>query len=380
MRVLHFICPSGFYGAERWILALANNLDIAKVSSVLAVTRESADFPKAFVDEFKALDLPVHELSMDGRFDLRVLSKLSKLIRAEKIDIIHTHGYKSDIIGLIAAKRAGIISLSTPHGFELSREWKLRFYNWLGAKALGYIDSVVPLSEQLLVDVKRLGVPDKKVFYIANGVDLKPVQAYATAREIYRSSTTQSPSKTADKNERLVVGYIGQLIDRKNVAHLLDVYNELSTHNPNVELHIVGDGDKRQALEAHASNLSGVSRIHFHGFVDSPLKHLAGFDLFVLTSKLEGVPRCLMESMAMGVPIVAYDISGVDQLITNDDTGFLVAPGNKAELLERCQAILDDPQLSRRIARNAQTHVRENFSAERMATEYAAHYQRLMDQ
>lgn len=400
IRVLHFICPTGFYGAERWILALANNIDATLITSVLAVTREPSDFPDAFVDEFQALELPAHELAMKNRFDIGILTKLAALIKQERIDIIHTHGYKSDIIGLMAARRTGIVSISTPHGFEVSQDWKLRLYTWLGGQALKRFDSVAPLSEQLLIDIKNLGVAESKIRYIANGVDLKPIFAceksslalrygidepgdddrqsrlHTTVPNTVTTGDSASAPTTHRKQKR--VGYVGQLIGRKNVGDILCVFDLLALGDPDLALYILGEGDKRAELEEQARHMRCHARIHFKGFVDKPLDHLAEFDLFVMTSTLEGVPRCMMESMAMGVPIVAYDIPGVDQLITHNETGLLAAVGDKEDLIKHLRALLYDQDTAFRISSNAQAHVRWNYSARRMADEYTELYQRLL--
>ena len=149
IRVLHFICSTGFYGAEKWILALANNLDRGDIESELVVTQEEENQDLKLTSAFRDLQLPAHELPMTGRFDIRVIHALVKLIRERNIDVIHSHGYKSDIIGVIAAKIAGIKSMSTPHGFEETDDWKLNQFIRLGCWSMKYFDLIVPLSVEL---------------------------------------------------------------------------------------------------------------------------------------------------------------------------------------------------------------------------------------
>ena len=95
---------------------------------------------------------------MSNRFDLGIIGKLVALIKDRDIDVIHTHGYKSDILGVIAARKAGIKCVVTPHGFENAKDLKLRLFIWAGCKAMGFADKVVPLSPQLLDDSRRMGV------------------------------------------------------------------------------------------------------------------------------------------------------------------------------------------------------------------------------
>ena len=100
---------------------------------------------------------------LKGRFDPMIIMRLSRLIRQNKIDIIHTHGYKSDILGLLAARITGIKAVSTPHGFENAPDLKLQTFIRLGCAALKRFDYVAPLSEELKSDMLRIKVNRSKI-------------------------------------------------------------------------------------------------------------------------------------------------------------------------------------------------------------------------
>lgn len=361
-KVLQFICPSGFYGAERWILTLAKNLDPAVVACDLAVTVEPDVGELEIVRQYKLLQGKTHEVPMSGRFDVTVVRRLCVLIREGGYDIIHTHGYKSDILGLIAARLAGIKAISTPHGFENADDWKLRAYIGLGIKFLKYFDRVVPLSEQLCRDVEAGGVPPRKITYVQNGVDLDEI-------ETQRKAALTNAVLAAKTRKR--VGFLGQMISRKNIFDLLDVFDALYKKHGDIELKLLGDGDQRAELEAYAQSLASLPAIEFLGFRNDRLEWLQSFDLFAMTSTLEGIPRCLMETMAMGVPVAAYDIPGIDQLITHEDTGLLAALGDKEQLAKQWEVILYDQERTDAIASRARQYVWDHFSGLRMAREYS---------
>lgn len=367
VKVLHFICSTGFYGAEKWILALANNLDRSSIDSELVVTKEWDTHDLRLTEEFKGMGLVAHELPMKGRFDVRVISSLVKLIKEREIDILHTHGYKSDILGVVAAKLAKIKSVATPHGFEKMDDWKLNQFIRVGCWSMKYFDSVAPLSVELCNDMRRFNVPESKIEYIQNGVDLKNID--------FRLPSTLQSRQSSSRT----VGFIGQLIGRKNVPDLLDVFNRIASEKPDVNLVLLGDGDAREKCEAYAATLENADRIKFLGFNNTPLEHLTTFDLFVMTSSLEGIPRCLMESMAMGVPVAAYDIPGIDQLVDHDDTGMLAEPGDKETLQQCWDKLLWDDAVADRISQAAADRVNEKFSAGRMAVEYTALYNQMLN-
>lgn len=369
VRVLQFITPSGFYGAERWILALANNIDNQSVVCDLAVTRESESQDLTLAKVYPDQVGDIHYLDMKGRFDLSVIRKLRQIIKDREIDIIHTHGYKSDILGLIAAKSCGIPCLSTPHGFSGKTGWKLAAFIRIGTHMLRYFDAVAPLSEELLADMARFKVPGNRTRLIRNGVDLTEID------EVIKTCATSSRAVDSPTT----IGFIGQMIPRKGLPDLLEVFDRLYKQDPAIRLDLLGDGRQRAELEKQSKERASGEAVSFLGFRSDRLERLSKFDLFVMTSSLEGIPRCLMEAMAMGVPVVAYDIPGVDQLVEHEVTGLLAPHGDKDALEQLCRKVLEDKQLSARLAANARQLIDDRYSAARMAREYESLFNELVN-
>jgi len=366
LNVLQFITPTGFYGAERWILALNNNLDPEKVRSDLVVTTEKGRQPE-IVKHFNSGKCQVFEIKTNARFSFSAIRELVKIIKQRDIDIIHTHGYKSDIMGLIAARMAGIKIISTPHGYGEPSDIKLKVFIKFGKFAQKFCDSIVPLSEQLVGEVKAAGIADKKIHFIRNAVDLKEVEEYRIQKKTKKSA-----------GEKLRVGYIGQIIPRKKVDHILNVYNEIWLENKNIEMQLLGDGESRVEMEALAATLPCAKSIEFLGFRNDRLTLLSQFDLFVMTSSDEGIPRCLMEAIAMEVPVAAYNISGVDQLVSHEETGLLATYGDQQTLKKYWLKLLADKAYAETLAKQGREFVSERYSGQRMAAEYTSLYQTLL--
>lgn len=366
MNVLQFITPTGFYGAERWILALNNNLDPETVRSDLVVTKEGGNQPE-IINHFNSGDCLAFDIEMKSRFSLAAIRELKKLIKQRNIDIIHTHGYKSDIMGLIAARLSGIKVIATPHGFGEPSNLKLKIFVKLGKFALRFCDLVVPLSEQLVNESRAAGVAAKKIHFVRNAVDLKEVEAFRLKKQ-----------KNADPDRKLKVGYIGQIIPRKKVDHILNIFNQIWLENNNIELQLLGDGESRAEMEKLASTLPSADAIRFLGFRNDRLELLSQFDLFVMTSSDEGIPRCLMEAIAMETPVAAYNIPGIDQLVMHEQTGLLAKYGDQQTLKEYWLKLLSDQPYAEELARNGRDFVNERYSGKRMATEYTDLYQNLL--
>lgn len=367
LHVLQLICPTGFYGAERWVLALAHNLDADAVRCDLAVTRESKNQDLEIVNHYPSGEGQVFEVEMSGRFDLRVVSKLCALIKKRDIDVIHTHGYKSDILGLLAARVAGVNCVSTPHGFGEPTDFKLKVFIRIGAFCLRFFDTVAPLSRQLMDEVINFGVPERKLVYIQNAVNLKEVDVYFEKRR-----------HTDEVKLKKTIGFVGQMIERKQIAHILDIFNALWRDDKNIELVLLGDGAQRQQLEEYAQTLPCIEAVSFLGFRTDRLDIMLNFDLFVMTSSSEGIPRCLMEAVAMGIPVAAYGITGIDQLITHEETGLLADFGEKDTLGRYWRKLLDEPTYASELTKNGRKFVLDNFSSERMAREYLELFEALV--
>lgn len=229
-----------------------------------------------------------------------------------------------------------------------------------------HLHAVAPLSQDLFDDLATRPCLRGKLHLIPNGVDLSDV----------RSAVAIAPEISAWKAEgRFVFGYIGQLIKRKGLDVLLQALAGCSEEN--WRLALVGEGNERVALEAQAGALGIGERVRFFGFREDRMAFLKGFDAFVLPSRLEGVPRCLMESMAAGVATIASDIPGCRDLINQGEAGLLFVPDSIADLRGALLQIVRDETLRSRLAVAGQRTIEENWSAEIMADRYEALYAEL---
>ena len=377
LRILQFITPNGFYGAERWVLAMANNLSDQTEVCDLAVTQERATQDLTIAEVYPTTVGQVHRIPMKGRFDLSVVNQLATTLQTRRIDVLHTHGYKSDIIGYLAARKAGVTCVSTPHGYPTKAGLKMGLFIKAGLLALKRFDAIAPLSPELMKDMERFKIPSSKVHFIENGVDLTELEAHRKVLD------TEANTATASKPKPLTaphLGYVGQLITRKGIADMIRMFERVWQKYPNAKLTLVGDGHERADLEALAKSLPCAERIQFLGFRSDRLELVKTFDAFLMTSSLEGIPRCLMEAMAIGTPVVAYDIPGVNELIQHGETGLLAPLGKVAELAEQVILLAENPEQRIRMALNARKLVDERFSARRMASEYETLFSQLLQQ
>jgi glycosyltransferase involved in cell wall biosynthesis len=363
IRVLHLGSSTGLYGAERWILALIKNLDLDRIEVHVAAIKDAPDLEVALCKEAAERGSFSHVFQAFGKVNFSVIGQIRRYIREHRIQVVHTHFYKTDIIGFLATLGTDCKIVSTPHGWSKHMDFKLWCYERLDRAVFPFLDAVAPLSDELYQPLTRIPGLKSKLHLILNGVDLSEIE------EISNCSPVLEERK---RSGAFVVGYIGQLIPRKGLDTLVRATAALSSLP--LELYLIGDGSQRQELERLARELGLAERVHLMGYRGDRLEWLHGFDCFVLPSRLEGIPRCLMEAMGAGVPVIASDIPGCRDLIEDRHTGLLFRVDDPASLADQISLLATRPGLRAFLSEAAKKQVYEHHSAARMAKDYEELY------
>jgi glycosyltransferase involved in cell wall biosynthesis len=361
--VVHLIGSTGLYGAERWILAQMRALDPDKVRSTIINLVDDENTVSDIVVAARQRGLTAIDFYTGGKFNPFSAFSLARWIREQQVEIIHGHGFKSDIFGLLTALLAGCRVMTTPHGWSVEKNIKLQLYEKFDRLMFRFMDMVCPLSPALNEGLSGT-VVESRLRLVYNGVDIDEVRAAQTGAKRYIDD--------------FVIGYIGRLVTLKNVETLLTAFHILQAKRSNVRLIIVGEGPERPNLENQSQQLGIDDRVEFMGFKDNAVACLKDFNVFVLPSLSEGIPRCIMEAMSASVPVVASDIPGNRNLISHRDTGLLYTPGDSKALSELLMYIMDNPTEAAEMALNGNRKVEEEYSNKKMAEEYASVYRNLL--
>ncbi|MBA3012828.1 MAG: glycosyltransferase family 4 protein [Desulfobacula sp.] len=359
--------PAGLYGAERWILALVRHLDPAEIHSIVAAIKDEPNLKVPLCEQASKLGFETKIFTAYGKFNLSAVKQLRQFIRRKNIHILHTHGYKQDLIGLMAVIGTSCKIISTPHGWSQEAGFKLQCYEIINRMVFPFFDAVIPLSKNLYDDLVPIPFLKRRLNFIQNGVD---------TTEIQNCSVTAEALIEWKQDGFFIIGYIGQLIQRKGLDVLLQAVRILD-EKIKWKLVLVGEGDQRKQLENRAIQLDIADSVHFLGFRQNRLEFLNGFDVFVLPSSLEGIPRCLMEAMTAGIPVIASRIPGCTDLIADNQTGVLFKKNDPNELAKKIRIVLQDEVFSRKLVQRGMALIHNEFSGERMAQNYASAYNRL---
>ncbi|MDP1602012.1 MAG: glycosyltransferase family 4 protein, partial [Legionella sp.] len=276
--------------------------------------------------------------------DFRTLATLTRIFRAERPDIVHTHSGKAGVLGRLAARLAATpVVIHTIHGPSFGP-----FQGGIANATLSAAERLAGRCTHHFVVVAHAMTRQ----YLAAGIG-RPAQFTRIFSGFDLAPFLEPPPAAATRARfgfepgHLVVGKIARLVDLKGHADLLAAAPELIRDLPQLRFFLVGDGPLRARFEAEIARL-GLSRFFvFAGLLppDNIPGALAAMDLLIHLSRREGLPRALPQALAAGRPVVAYDCDGANEVCLNGRTGYLVPPGNLTALRERIRLLAADPQL-----------------------------------
>jgi len=365
-RVVHVVAPAPYGGLETVVRALANaSRERGRDVAVAILLQDGAPHP--FAERLKADGVAVREIRCGRRRYLAEIRELELVLRETGATVVHAHNYHADVVGWAAARRCGVPVVSTVHGFS-SSDWKGKAYEWLDIQFLKRFDAVICVSEQTEAIMRRAGCREGRVFLVRNGHWAPPALPRADARR-----------RLGLDDGALVVGWVGRLSVEKGADLLLDALARGGTM-PACEVVLVGDGPERAALEARArasgtGRGAALARVRFAGRRDDAPTLVSAFDVLALSSRREGTPMVVLEAMAAGVPVVAFGVGGVPQVV-DETTGWLVPPEDVAGFAAGLAEALTRPRDAARRAEAATRRLAERFGAdewlERTDAVYAA--------
>lgn len=368
VKILHLIDSGGFYGAERVVLTLmAEQTRLGLLPILGSIAPKSID-EKPIEAEAKARGLSVRKIRMANGPNLLGARRLLREAFKENVDVIHSHGYKPDIlVGLVKWAYAKIPLVSTIHGWtSMGGCRRISAYEWLDSLMLKLADAVVLVSNDMVRNRNMNRFRFTNYSVINNGIQPIipiPVPEDDEVRRFCKGS--------------FVIGSIGRLSPEKNHTLLIRAFQQILQEGPDAKLVLLGDGESRSSLEAEIRTLNLENRILIAGYKDNAFNYLPLFDLFVLPSLTEGLPVTLLEAMSCGTPIVSTRVGGIPEALANGEAGLLVEPGDIDGLKEAILELFRNSELGKKFALKAKEIVDDRYSAEIMAKSYLAVYEKV---
>lgn len=366
VRVLFVVNNFVAGGAERHLLELWSRLDRSRFAVEIACFRAYGQFER----DVRALGWPVHDLGIGGRIygpaGIRGFLRLVHLVQGIRPHVIHGYLFGPNLFAALAGRLAGVpvvvIAKRNVDAFESGRQ--------IAVQRLAHrlATHVVAVSERVGESSVALGVPRARVTVIPNGVDVERFAGDQAARPDLGLATGVP-----------VVGSVGCLAPRKDHRTLFDALARLASGGREFQVVLIGEGTERAALEQHARALGLADRVHFLGERPDVERLLPLIDVFVLSSREEGIPNALLEAMAAGRPAVATAVGGTPEVLEDGRTGWLVPAADPTALAAALDRALGDPEEAGRRARAARADILDRRSIDAMVRRHEAFYREALD-
>lgn len=311
--------------------------------------------------EYMTLGKPVH------RERLLTILNLFRLLHQYRPLILHTHCQSPDFYGFITGVLSDVpYQVSTLHGVE-SIYGLLQLRGWLDR--LGLLHHITISQHVKEGMISAMHVEDSRIQVILNGIDLSAfendINFSTVRRELFHTEAFP-----------LIVS-VGRLAIPKNFKKLLRAFALLVPEWSNAQLYIFGEGPLRPQLEdmIHSLGLSG--RAHLPGVSNRIPEILRAADLFVLPSIREGFGLAAVEAMAAGLPVVASDVNGLQEVIISPEHGLLVPSQNPDQIFMAIDGLLRNPERMRTMGQAAKKRAFREFDIRQMAKKYTDFYNRV---
>jgi glycosyltransferase involved in cell wall biosynthesis len=360
MKVLHLIDSGGLYGAEQMLLALAEEQIKQGLEPIILSCGLPNEADKPLEIEAESRKITVKNWRMTAGLNFSGAWKILKFAQQNNVDIIHSHGYKFNILFAIFPRPIRKIPfVTTVHGYVFAKKYSaMSIYQWLDKLALKMADIICLVSPSMKNIPSFKHKSSTKIKVIPNGIN-----EHKTVQIDFQHNHQASLNLLA----------IGRIVREKDFSLLIDAVALAIKKGNRLSLTIMGEGPLKSELEEQIGSLALTDVVNLAGFIDQPAQYFDSFDALVMSSTTEGLPITLLEAMRDKLPIIATRVGGIPYLLGDSD--YLV-PSQQVEPLS--QAIIkmaaQCPEEREKIALENQRRFLVSYTSKIMNTSYLGVY------
>jgi glycosyltransferase involved in cell wall biosynthesis len=361
IRVLHIDTERGWRGGQQQVVYLLNAM-YENGNSTELICQPNSEIEKHCVSK----GLPCQPVKMCGEADFVAGLKIAHYSKKNNFNILHLHSAHALGIGIWAKifySRLKLIAVRRVD-FHIKKNWLSQFkYNTTG------LDKIVCISDGIKQVLIEDGIPLEKLITIHSGIDLHKFEEAVPGEDFKQ--------QLGITEHDILIGTVAAMVDHKDYPNLLKAARIVIDKHNSVTFCAVGDGDDKNKILKLAEDLSLGNKFIFAGFRDDIGKFLKSFDIFVLTSKLEGMGTSILDAQAVGLPIVACETGGIPDIISHNQNGLLVPPSNEKALAEAISILIEKPKLRQKLAKKALETVKR-FDIQRTVKKSIKLYQEIL--
>lgn len=384
IKVLHIITRLANGGADENTLYTINGLEPSKYDIDLMIGEEN---DPVMMNNLK-LRNGIQLIKINGLVrdispinDIKALFNIYKVIKKNQYDIVHTHIAKAGVLGRLAAKIAGVpYIVHGIHGITFPKTINpfLRFLFKSIEKFCGrFTDVFIPVGEDIKQKYLNAGIGKPEQYYtIYSGMEL---DRFYKAGNYSKDKINKIKNELGITEDEIVVGNVSKIQKRKGYKYYLEVANKLVKQYKNVKFLIVGSGPHEHEIKRQTKEMKLNENVIFTGYRTDVENMFAIFDIKVLTSLWEGLPRVLVQAAAVGKPIVSFDVDGVWEIVENGKNGFIVPMKDIDAMTEKIKILIENETLRKKMGQFSREKVSNLWSVEKMVDSIDKVYQNLIN-
>ncbi|MCD4677444.1 MAG: glycosyltransferase family 4 protein [Desulfobacula sp.] len=381
MKILHIIDSGGMYGAEVTLLNLAQEQVKLGDKPVIASIGDKSISEKPIENEAKKKGIAIEKFRMASGPNIFGAYKILHFAKLHGFDVLHSHGYKGNILmGFIPKYIRKIPLICTLHGYTSTSGFsRMKIYEWLDTFIHRYLDAVVLVNKGMLNHPKLKNRSHLYSKVINNGIPVD--DSDLTPENNNPNNTDISLQKKLIENfagKRFVIGAIGRLTLEKGFKYLINAFSLVFQQKKDICLVIIGEGQEEQFLKKLISQHNLDRHVLMTGYIDNARRMLPCFDLFIIPSLTEGLPITLLDAMYAKVPVIASKVGGIPDVLDNGDIGVLFQPGDHMSLKNAIREVIKNSEFARQISIKAFKKVITCYSSKNMALEYQDLYKNIL--
>ena len=363
-KILYVITKSNWGGAQRYVFDLATNLPKDQFETIVACGGSGPLFQKLSENGIRTISIPHLKRNINIMKEVLSLFSLWQILKKEKPDIIHLNSSKVGGLGAIAARTYNLQLTTnnktkiifTAHGWPFNEDrfflsqFIIWFLSWL--TAVFSTEVIVLTKNDLASTIKFLFLPDNKFCLIPNGIDTDAISFFPQEQARKELGLELEPSA-------IIIGGITEFTKNKGVQYLIEAAKALPK---SVRVAFISGGERKSQMEKFAKDFGVSERIHFLGFKQDAAKYLKAFDIFVFPSIKEGLPYSLLEAGLAELSIVASNVGGIPDIITNEENGLLVEPKSSHALAKAIKKLLENKEKREQFGKKISEKIKTDFS------------------
>ncbi len=363
LNVVHVDAGREWRGGQRQALTLCRGLQSLGVPQILVCPPGSP-----LGEQAQKVGIPVEPMALRGELDLVSAWRLRRLLTARGATLLHAHDAHGHAVAWMAARKMHQVALvvSRRVDFSISKNYFSR---------RKYLDPRVryfAISNGVRDVLVEGGVAPNRIFVVPSGVD--------PARFTFQVPRDKMRRELGIPDDVPVIGTIGSLVDHKDHRTLIAALPAVQKRIPTAQCLIVGEGELRPDLERQIEELDLKDCVRLIGYREDVETFLSGFDLFALSSHLEGLCTSVADAMLFRLPVVGTRTGGVPDLVRDSETGLLVEPKRPDALAAAIVRLLEDPALAQRLGAAGERHVHGQFTAEALVRNSVAAYGKVLQE